>query len=81
MKSSVDNLSLVFQALSLAILFQDYNNIDLMQELRQQDTNYFEKIVDQNTKILKILEGGEYEGNRNDDQNKGSSSKTIRNNY
>ena len=31
MKSnSVDNLSLVLQVLSLQILFQDYNNTDLM---------------------------------------------------
>lgn len=65
MKNSVDNLSLVFQALSLVLLFQDFNNTDLMQELRQQDTNYFEKIIEQNAKILSILEGGNYEGNRN----------------
>lgn len=77
MRNSVDNLSLVFQALSLAILFQDYNNIDLMQELRQQDNNYLEKIVEQNTKILSILEGGNYEGNRNNNQNKGSSSEAT----
>lgn len=77
MRNSVDNLSLVLQALSLAILFQDYNNIDLMQELRQQDNNYLEKIVEQNTKILSILEGGNYEGNRNNNQNKGSSSEAT----
>lgn len=63
--NKIDNLSLVFQALSLAILFQDYNNMDLMQELRQQDNNYLEKIVEQNNKILAILEGENYEGSRN----------------
>jgi len=62
--NKVDNLSLVFQALSLAILFQDYNNVDLMQELRQQDTNYLEKIIEQNTEILTILKGGNYERER-----------------
>lgn len=69
MKNSVDNLSLIFQALSLAILFQDFNNTDLMQELRQQDTNYLEKIIEQNNKILSILEGGTYERNRNVTEN------------
>ena len=61
MKSSVDNLSLILQALSLSILFQDYNNLDLMAELKQQDVNYLEKIIEQNNKILTILEGGTYE--------------------
>lgn len=62
--NKVDNLSLVFQALSLAILFQDYNNVDLMQELRQQDTNYLEKIIEQNAEILDILKGENYERER-----------------
>ena len=62
--NKIDNLSLVFQALSLAILFQDYNNVDLMQELKQQDTNYLEKIIEQNTEILDILKGENYERKR-----------------
>ena len=37
----VNNLGLVLQALSLQILFQDYNNTDLMQELQIQDEKYF----------------------------------------
>ena len=41
----VDNLALVLQALSLQILFKDFNNSDLMQELQKQDTQYFEKII------------------------------------
>lgn len=55
MRNSVDNLSLLFQALSLQILFQDFNNTDLMQELQKQDNEYFEKIIKQNEEILKIL--------------------------
>lgn len=51
----VNNLSLILQALSLQILFQDYNNTDLMQELQKQDKEYFEKIIKQNEEILKLL--------------------------
>jgi len=57
MKNSVvDNLSLVLQALSLQILFQDYNNFDLMQELQTQDEKYLKKIIEQNEKIIQLLE-------------------------
>lgn len=56
MKSnSVDNLGLVLQALSLEILFRDYNNTDLMQELQRQDTEYFDTIINNQEKILQIL--------------------------
>ena len=51
----VDNISLVLQALSLQILFQDFNNTDLMQELQKQDTQYFEKIIKNQEEILKLL--------------------------
>ena len=51
----IDNLSLILQALSLQILFQDFNNTDLMQELQKQDTQYFEKIIKNQEEILKIL--------------------------
>ena len=51
----VDNLSLVLQALSLEILFKDYNNSDLMQELQTQDEKYLKTIIRQNEEILKIL--------------------------
>jgi len=51
----IDNLSLVLQALSLQILFQDYNNSDLMNELQRQDKKYLEKIINQNNEILKLL--------------------------
>lgn len=53
--NSVDNLGLVLQALSLEILFRDYNNSDLMQELQKQDSDYLEKILKQNDEILQIL--------------------------
>lgn len=52
----VDNLSLILQTLSLQILFQDYNNGDLMQELQKQDKEYLEKIIEQNEKIIELLE-------------------------
>ena len=51
----VDNLSLVLQALSLQILFQDFNNGDLMNELQNQDNNYLQKIIEQNEEILLLL--------------------------
>ena len=51
----VDNLSLILQALSLQILFQDCNNVDLMQELQNQDNNFLTKIVEQNEEILNLL--------------------------
>lgn len=53
---AVDNLSLVLQALSLQILFQDYNNEDLMQELQIQDEIYFKRIIKQNERIIELLE-------------------------
>ena len=52
----VDNLSLLLQAISLEILFKDYNNSDLMQELQTQDEKYFKKIIKQNEKIISLLE-------------------------
>jgi len=51
----VDITSLILQALSLQILFRDYNNGDLMQELQNQDSNYLQKIIEQNNEILSIL--------------------------
>lgn len=55
MNNTINNLSLILQALSLQILFQDYNNSDLMQELQNQDKKYLQKIIEQNNEILKIL--------------------------
>lgn len=50
-----DKLGLLLQALSLQILFQDYNNKDLMQELQKQDKEYFETLLIQNEEILNLL--------------------------
>lgn len=50
-----DKLGLLLQALSLQILFKDYNNTDLMQELQKQDKEYFEKLLIQNEEILNLL--------------------------
>lgn len=55
----INNLSLILQGLSLELLFRDYNNSDLMQELQRQDTEYFEKIIKNQEEILKILKGKE----------------------
>lgn len=52
----INNLSLVLQALSLQLLFDDCNNTDLMQELQRQDKEYLEKIIKQNEKIISLLE-------------------------
>ena len=51
----VNKYSLILQVLSLQILFQDFNNTDLMQELQKQDTQYFDKIIKNQEEILKIL--------------------------
>lgn len=58
MNNSVDNLALIFQVLSLQVLFQDFNNSDLMQELQNQDSNYLQKIIKQNDEILTLLKEG-----------------------
>ena len=58
--SPVDITSLILQALSLQILFRDYNNSDLMQELQTQDEKYLKRIIDQNEKIIKLLQEKEW---------------------
>lgn len=55
MNNNLDLGSFILQLLSLEILFKDFNNGDLMNELQRQDSNYLEKIVKQNEEILKIL--------------------------
>jgi len=51
----IDNLSLVLQVLSLELLFKDYNNSDLMQELQNQDEKYLKAIIRQNQEIIELL--------------------------
>lgn len=53
--NTIDITSLILQVLSLEILFKDFNNTDLMQELQKQDTQYFEKIIKNQEEILKLL--------------------------
>ena len=55
MNNKLDLGSFILQLLSLQILFQDYNNSDLMQELQKQDNEYLEKIIKQNDEILNLL--------------------------
>ena len=55
MNNPIDITALFFQALSLQILFQDYNNRDLMQELQTQDEKYLKKIIAQNEEIINLL--------------------------
>ena len=51
----VNNLSLYLQLLNLQILFEDFNNKDLMNELQQQDEKYLKKIIRNQEEILKLL--------------------------
>ena len=53
--NTVDNLGLILQALSLEILFKDYNNYDLMNELQTQDEKYLKQILKNQEEILKII--------------------------
>ena len=55
MNNKLDITSLFLQALSLQILFQDYNNRDLMQELQTQDEKYLKQILKNQEKILNLL--------------------------
>lgn len=63
----VDNLALVLQMLSLEILFKDYNNSDLMNELQTQDEKYLKKIIKQNEEIIELLK--ERSNNESRDKN------------
>ena len=58
MNNKIDLGSFILQLISLDILFKDYNNSDLMQELQNQDRNYLERILSNQEKIIKILNEG-----------------------
>ena len=64
MKNPIDNIALILQALSLEILFKDYNNVDLMNELRTQDEKYLKTIIKQNEEILNLLRKEESNGRK-----------------
>lgn len=55
----INKLGLILQALSLEILFKDYNNADLMQELYTQDEKYLKQILKNQEKILELLKRGD----------------------
>lgn len=65
MNNRLDITSLFLQALSLEILFKDYNNTDLMTELQHQNKDYLERIISQNNEILSILRKENNNGNGN----------------
>jgi len=58
MRNNLDVTSLILQLINLIILFQDYNNSDLMNELQKQDSEYLEKIIKQNQEIINLLKKG-----------------------
>ena len=60
----VNNVALILQALSLEILFKDYNNSDLMNELQKQDSDYLEKIIKNQEEILTLLRKEENNGRK-----------------
>lgn len=61
MRNNLDMASLVLQVYNLILLMQDFNNTDLMQELQNQDEKYLKTIIQQNEKIIQLLEkGGNY---------------------
>ena len=62
--NNIDGLSLILQLLSLEILFRDYNNVDLMQELQTQDEKYLKKLIEQNKEIIELLKKGEQNGRK-----------------
>ena len=56
MNNNLDLSSFILQLMSLEILFKDFNNCDLMNELQNQDRNYLEKILSNQEKIISMLE-------------------------
>lgn len=56
MRNNLDLGSFILQLMSLEILFKDFNNSDLMNELQNQDRNYLEKILSNQEKIISLLE-------------------------
>lgn len=50
-----DNLSLILQILSFELLIKDSTNNTILNELQNQDSNYLQKIIEQNEQILTLL--------------------------
>ena len=56
MRNNLDLGSFILQLMSLEVLFKDFNNGDLMNELQNQDRNYLERILKNQEKIISMLE-------------------------
>ena len=56
--NNLDLIGVLLQIINLQILYQDFNNTDLMQELQKQDSEYLEKIIEQNNEIITLLKKG-----------------------
>jgi hypothetical protein len=71
MNNNLDKTSFLLQFYSILLLLKDFNNSDLMQELQNQDSNYLQKIIEQNNEILQILkERSEINGRQSNKENK-----------
>ena len=56
--NNLDLIGVLLQIINLQILYQDFNNTDLMQELQKQDSEYLENIIEQNNEIITLLKKG-----------------------
>ena len=54
--NSIDMTSLLLQIYNIVLLMEDFKNTDLMNELQRQDSEYLEKIIRQNERIIELLE-------------------------
>lgn len=54
--NSIDMTSLLLQIYNIVLLMEDFKNTDLMNELQRQDSEYLEKIIKQNERIIELLE-------------------------
>ena len=53
--NNLDLGSFILQLISLDVIFKDFNNSDLMQELQTQDEKYLKTIIKQNEEIINLL--------------------------
>lgn len=67
-ESSLDILANIIQLKSYEILVNDFNNNDLMQYLKHQD-DLLDKIINQNERIIHLLEEVNYAHRKNDKEN------------
>jgi len=59
-----DNLSLILQILSFELLIKDSTNNTILNELQNQDSNYLQKIIEQNEEIISLLRKEDINGKR-----------------